>query len=372
MDDPGYAKHWNNSSLTGSNQPRRFSDLHMHLFGCLTWDEVHHFGRDRWQAKIPLLQWFHHEYEKAYGRPSRVEHYWTHPMGQQWLKEDVGTYVGFSQFQAGFNLIIAIFKMHPEEHYLDVFHHVLTKHQTLLTYGEYRVMFPYSFRTPETFSYLCAFANTCKAMQSDNFTPRLAVSLSREHSLRAHQYEVLRMWQRDFPQYTDTIVAIDFCGTEPVGFPEDMRAFFAQVKADNHRDPATALKLLYHVGEQFDGNTLEAACISVWDAHRAGADRLGHALALGVDPSAHVTDTQQAREIYHLQEKLLAQLAETEAVIEACPTSNLQTLGLTDLRDLPLKRFIQHGINVVIATDNPGLLSTNIAVEYEKAGTALA
>ena len=50
--------------------------------------------------------------------------------------------------------------------------------------------------------------------------------------------------------------------------------------------PTRALAILYHVGESFRDKSLESSVRWVQEAAELGAHRLGHAIALGVDPAA--------------------------------------------------------------------------------------
>ena len=53
--------------------------------------------------------------------------------------------------------------------------------------------------------------------------------------------------------------------------------------------------------------------------------------------------------------------------IESCPTSNIQTSTVTDYKSHPIAAFLDHGINVSLNTDDPGVSDIDIAYEYNVA-----
>ena len=156
----------------------------------------------------------------------------------------------------------------------------------------------------------------------------------------------------------------------------------------------------------------------VWQAHQMGAHRLGHALALGLDPEVYrgrqATESVRERRdhlqwLQHskpwlkergyevdsarlafelnktagaglddtwtcsyddeviadcrcLQQALIADLADKNAIIESCPTSNMLIGQLTPASH-PLPRFTKAGLRVVIGADDPGIFATSLAGE---------
>jgi hypothetical protein len=81
------------------------------------------------------------------------------------------------------------------------------------------------------------------------------------------------------------LVGVDFCFFEEGFPPKDQAELFAAVKEFNAAHPERALAILYHVGESFRDKSLESAVRWVQEAAELGANRLGHAIALGVDPA---------------------------------------------------------------------------------------
>jgi adenosine deaminase len=202
----------------------------------------------------------------------------------------------------------------------------------------------------------------------------------------------------------------------------------ARIRADNAAAPDRALAILYHVGEAFGSMSLASAARWVHTAHTLGAHRLGHALALGLDPAVapqgavepvgerrahlawlarnagwlgdhgHVVDEAAVRaelarvdalpaDAQHvpvardaaaqaddrsLQRALQASLAAAGAIVECCPTSNLRLAELASLADHPLPAFAAAGLTVVVGADDPGLFVTTLEREGRLCAEAFA
>jgi adenosine deaminase len=157
----------------------------------------------------------------------------------------------------------------------------------------------------------------------------------------------------------------------------------------------------------------------VHEAADYGAHRLGHAIALGVDPAvygaherseslderldqieydlAHAPELQKhgvridanalrterdelsgrspsARIVHRYdetralavrarQDYAMACIARTRAVVEVCPTSNLRIGGIADAQHHPVHRFIDAGVPFVVASDDPGIFDTTVRDE---------
>ena len=55
---------------------------------------------------------------------------------------------------------------------------------------------------------------------------------------------------------------------------------------------------------------------------------------------------------------------ERQIPLELCLTSNMLTQAVADLKDHPLKSFLDFGILTTINTDDPGIFNTNLNREY--------
>jgi hypothetical protein len=176
------------------------------------------------------------------------------------------------------------------------------------------------------------------------------------------------------------------------------------------------LDLLVHVGEQLGGIQPASAVRRVHDALALGAARLGHALAVRLDPAdwpaspawerADERRLQLAWELRHagrlgldaaavasessalngldpdrqiaprtadpgrlraMQELVLADIRDAGASVEVCPTSNRVVSGLPVIRH-GIRRLAAAGVSWVVGSDDPGVLGTDLAAELAAAG----
>lgn len=397
-------------------------DLHNHLFGNLTSEDLWILGRNLYRLETDRLAWYASEYEKAWGYKPDPQLYWKKDDGFFQLKKDyeITGSVSFMQFQACFNLIIALCKITPTD--TKVLECILTRDQKNLQYVEYRIIYPYMLKnSTDIDEYFTNYAKKVLQYTNASFTPKLVVSLSRESCLS--QYTFLRSWLNDNPQLAAVYQGIDFCGVEE-GFPPSQKEeFFNKVRQDNTCKANRPLAIMYHVGETLAGITPASSIRWIWQASKIGAHRLGHALSCGIDPSfyfgqkfteplseaiAHLqwllnnkhelieygyltdwheiskkleklvssknegylisiqsVDEAYCEQIYALQKATLAYLASSEAIIEACPTSNFCVGQLNYFKNHPLPRFIASGLKVVIATDDSGIFATDLNQEAQ-------
>lgn len=50
--------------------------------------------------------------------------------------------------------------------------------------------------------------------------------------------------------------------------------------------------------------------------------------------------------------------------LEVCPTSNVQTGAVPALKDHPIRKFYDSGLNVTVNTDDPGVSGIDLSHEY--------
>lgn len=132
------------------------------------------------------------------------------------------------------------------------------------------------------------------------------------------------------------VCALDLAGDESAFPTRQFRELFA--KAREWEIPFTI-----HSGE----------CGSVENVREAlelGAKRLGHGIAL--EKSAELRKMCQEKQIG----------------IEMCPTSNLQTKAVKDLKQYPLQQFLDEGLLVSIHTDNRTVSGTTLQKEQSYFG----
>jgi adenosine deaminase len=97
-----------------------------------------------------------------------------------------------------------------------------------------------------------------------------------------------------------------------------------------------------------------AGAESVWAVIRdLKAERVGHGTRAVDDPT------------------LLQALAERQIPLEVCPTSNVATGTVKSFADHPIRRFVDAGLLVTVATDDPAMFNTTLALELERLETEL-
>jgi adenosine deaminase len=134
----------------------------------------------------------------------------------------------------------------------------------------------------------------------------------------------------------DNLVAVDLAGDEQ-GKPGDL--FVGHFK--KVRD--AGLQVTVHAGEA-------SGAASMWQAiNELGAVRIGHGVKAIEDP------------------KLMDYLAVHQIGIESCITSNLQTSTIADIKNHPIKTFLEHGISASLNTDDPAVEGIELPFEYEVA-----
>jgi len=129
------------------------------------------------------------------------------------------------------------------------------------------------------------------------------------------------------------VVGIDLAGDEknyPVNLFKDV---FSIAKKED-------INITIHAGEA-------SGYESVKDAIYLGAKRIGHGIRAFED------------------KKLLELIVEQEIVLEICPISNYQTKVLKNIKDYPIREFLDRGIKISLNTDNLTVSNTNLDKEIE-------
>jgi len=407
------------------------AELHLHLYGCLRGHRVLEMLARR---ERPAWERYEPAFERAYGRssPARaiVER---HRAGDEGAarefeelfvfgSEDAGS---FQRFQAKFDLIAAAsvvglasiaaeYIPHALDEIRDAARAVLEDQASEgVGYAEHRFFFGAATPSELIEGGLSTLLEVFAA--SERPLARLAPSLPRKDPWR--HWEIVQ--RLALSERGAALTAIDFCFVEEGHPPKDQRALFGAVREHNERRPDRALAILYHVGESFEDKSLESAVRWVHEAAELGAHRLGHAIALGVDPDAYgahvrsesvaerrdqiaydlrhatelsrygvhvdrhalereldllrprgggetlqiVYDHRRLHEVRARQRFAMSAVRSAGAVVEVCPTSNLRIGGLRDPQHHPIQRFLAEGVPVVIASDDPGIFGTTLRDE---------
>ncbi len=344
-------------------------ELHLHLHGCVESEDLWKIGKDGHRDNQDRLAWYSSEFHKAWGYKPDVNAYFNSNDGFELLKRDyeLKEYVNFHQFQAKFNLLIALLPITPTD--ANLIELVLRKQAASgLKYGEYRITIPIGFSERDVHCYLGTISNAFSNMATElaPFVPRAVISITRdnEHTLRIYRW--IKDWQDSNPKLTKFLVGIDFGSYEESSPPSTKATFCKTVLEDNMVSPANALAILYHVGESFITIGQEQSIKWVGEAAKMGCHRLGHCLALGARPSK-IRNVELSGEsedsLKSLQKKTSEILKEKNTVIESCPTSNLYIAGIQSPNDHPLPWFIEENLNVVVSSDDPGLLGISLSHE---------
>lgn len=142
-------------------------------------------------------------------------------------------------------------------------------------------------------------------------------------------------------RYVDRgVVGVDLAGDESLFRADEFATEFARA-----RD--AGLGITVHAGESGDARNVAAA------VEKLGASRIGHGTSAPDDPS------------------VLELLAERSVTVECCLTSNVHTGAVASYEEHPMRRFVEAGVPVVLATDNRFFSHTSLSREYDVAGERL-
>ena len=131
------------------------------------------------------------------------------------------------------------------------------------------------------------------------------------------------------------VVAFDLAGSELDNFSHDYVEYTQYARDKGYR-------ITIHAGEQGCGQ-------NVYDAiDLLGAERIGHGVAIKDNAEAYQRVKQDV------------------VGLEACPSSNVQTKAIPELKLHPLKEFHKDGLPVTINTDNRTVSNTTMTDEVRK------
>ncbi len=407
------------------------AELHVHVGGCLSAQDLADIAADfyreiDWQPFIENYQCvFSQVADPIAWFDAAVLNENLNPLEQGYYVTDKDS-GDFARFQARFDLLIYIARHLRQKlgHQGPMLDRIFARHRNEgLRYVEYRAMSAIADTYEKFKAFHSEYATACMQASDQQMTVRYIVSLPRDNAVLSYRW--LRQLLDELPQLRTVIVGIDFCFWEEGYPPKSMTAFFDQLHADNAMNPAQALDVVYHVGESFFDKSLESAIRWCHEAAMLGAKRLGHAIALGMDPQvairrcddAHVSepvserldqiaydlkharamhafginvdvdaliaerndlarlspqsnlrrryDANRLAEIRLRQRFLLDCLTALGTVIETCPTSNLRIGGVPSPADHPVHRFLESDVNLLIAADDPGIFNVTLVDEVD-------
>ena len=407
-------------------------ELHVHLGGCLYADDLLELcrpGADEIDWKLYI-----DSYAQSFGaRPDPVALITEALESSEGFERFRRHYVvgledggDFARFVAKFNLAICVYRhWHRRGRADEVVRRLIGRLRAQgLEYVEVRAMSGSASEDPAGFlDFHHSNAQTLRECSGNGFEARYIVSLPRAEPVEG--LAVVEELLHSSPELVSTIVGLDFCHFEERYPPKTTIPFFDRLSAFNTTHPDRALEVVYHVGEVFFDKSLESAVRWAHEAAELGARRLGHALALGMDPEVSVSRLPQAHEsepvgerqdqirydlanrsmleeygvevhekqlqaelqdlsrcapsmavsrpysaerledVRRRQQAVLKRLAELGTVIESCPTSNLRIASLPSAAAHPLTTFLDAGVAVVIGADDPGIFDVTLESEVD-------
>lgn len=130
------------------------------------------------------------------------------------------------------------------------------------------------------------------------------------------------------------VIAIDLAGPEIEGFCKEFKPLVDLARKYGY-------KITIHAGEASGPqNVIDAINI-------LGASRIGHGVRI-----------KDIKDIYNL-------IKEKNVCLEMCPTSNIQTKAIDDIKNYPLYEFLREGIGITINTDNRTVSNIDLTNEME-------
>ncbi|MEM7031058.1 MAG: adenosine deaminase [Chloroflexota bacterium] len=408
-------------------------ELHVHTIGCLYPENILALGKDVYQG----MDWteFVTVYEAAFGiklNPISLFHDGLHG-GDAGLarfrrqvvygEEDGGD---FGRFQAKINLsagLSAYYRQALSKESL-IMKQVVDAHRNEgIDYVEYRMLYRTADDPDGAIDFHKHFIHALQQAEGNGITTGYLLGIPRDAPMAG--YDIVQRLFDEHPETIRTVVGLDFCAVEEGFPPSSVQAVFDRLKTDNQQNPERALEVGYHVGESYFDKSLESAIRWCHEIAEMGAKRLGHAIALGLDPAiaiqrrpeAHTMElvserlaqidydlqykdglekydvaidetslkaekaellqkslTEKVQRTYTLdrldtvrkrQDFVLDRLSELGTVIETCPTSNLRIGGVPSPEHHPIHRFLKSKVNLVISADDPGVFDSPLAAEVD-------
>lgn len=410
------------------------SDLHLHLAGSVYAEDYFDIARDIY----PFIDWHSQDFVTEYRRVFQWEQFDPQALFERaiadpkqfgklkrayvFTPEDSGNFERFMWKYRFFSRLWGYGWELDLNTAVSIIDHVLTHHhQQGLHYVEYRCgLFGTHEQQIERYILL---AEQMQKHYHAQFTAKLILPISRDQTECWQRWQVVQDLLIRRPDLAAIIVGIDFASIEEGYPPNQLRPFLQSWHQFNQTYPHLALDLVYHVGETFFDKSLESAIRWCHEAALIGAKRLGHCIALGLDPEiatqrrAHAHEQelvserldqiaydltyqtqlqnysipidrecleqeqadllklpfddmvirpyspQRFQDICQRQQFVLDQFTTLGTVIECCPTSNLRIGAVPDATHHPVHKFLASDVNLVICTDDPGTFDIDLQHE---------
>lgn len=167
-------------------------------------------------------------------------------------------------------------------------------------------------------------------LDRSDFDARLILCCMRGADNHAENIETVEVARRYFGK---GVCAVDLAGAEGLFPTADFADIFALAREYD-------IPFTIHAGEADGAESIRAAI-------DFGARRIGHGVRAIEDKA------------------LVREIAEKGIVLEMCPTSNLNTCAVDDIKNYPIKEFMDMGVKVTINTDNMTVSDTTLAAEFK-------
>jgi adenosine deaminase len=394
-------------------------DPHVHLYGAIHPEDLFELGLKRYEELASRLDWFDTEYEKAWVINPKIAAIFENPSEDSYKRFEktytVNEKVSFEQFQAKFNLAIALCPARPDDYALLDVVIARLKREDFAGLIEWRMFLPPYLEGEMRQQYLNGMLETVARAQTPSLRFLISISIPRDNTISANLYAWLVQWRKSHGELSKFISSIDFCaseyGHEPTAKDEFIKKFHMDFAEGHHH-----WGLTYHVGEMWNGMSPFTSCRWVTEVSLMGVKRLGHALSLGLkfqdfkDASWVMAGAEWTafERSYHCHQKLWHENGFDEkhfqelrglnssqqdmfyapkdiskletlftgfqkaargivkgqkSMIESCPTSNLYMAGFSSIEHHPVKVFADEGLSFCIGSDDPGLFRTSLERE---------
>ncbi|MCX6118258.1 MAG: hypothetical protein NT027_12005, partial [Proteobacteria bacterium] len=387
------------------------SDLHLHLYGSITADSLWELGKDRHRQLTDRMNWYVSEYEKAFHIRPDYQSWWNSENNfNEFCKTmQILEPMTFEQFQAKFNLIIAL---NPPSHSnLALAKSVFQMNAEVDGIREYRTFIPHFLNAQERELYIESLLRLAETYDSEESRILLAFSIDRNLETSLKMYEWLLYFLKKNKWAEPFVTGIDFCASEYGHSPESKRQFFETFFRDK-TDKIHSFDLMYHVGEMWSQMSIWTSIRWIENAVSMGVSRIGHGLSAGIQTGAllgtiMIEDLRDFKEhcawlkrnehelnqygygknmvdeyitnaviqfdrvtwtmteslclnVYAFQNAILKMLRKLNPVFEVCLTSNLRLGGLKHVQDHAIHRFLGAGLQTIFATDDPGIFDITL------------